>query len=83
VGKLPLRGLVDFAYMAIEQVDIFLDDKEETRLRMVVDCCRSNEWFAPPASVALCTGNALARLELRPDDRLWHGGVPEGRLLPP
>ena len=38
---------------------------------MVIDCRRSNCYFDPPAGVELCSGTALAQLELGPSDTLY------------
>ena len=38
---------------------------------MVIDCRRSNCYFAPPKHVSLCSGASLSRIELGPEDRLY------------
>ncbi|CAE7219960.1 gag-pro-pol [Symbiodinium sp. CCMP2592] len=54
-----------------EKVEVFFVRKKDGRLRMVVDCRRSNEWFAAPDKVNLATAEVLSRIDL--------GGV-EGEL---
>eukprot|EP00959_Pyramimonas_sp_CCMP1952_P272814 5703225-Pyramimonas_sp.AAC.1 len=82
------RGLVDFAESGIEFVEAFFVEKKDKRLRMVIDCRRANAWFAEPAGVSLCTGDALSKLELGLNDELhiqgadlsdafYHMGLPE------
>ncbi|CAK0902508.1 unnamed protein product [Prorocentrum cordatum] len=88
IRMLQERGLVDFAESGIESVEAFFVEKKDQRLRMVIDCRRANAWFAEPAGVSLCTGDALSRLELGLNDELhiqgadlsdafYHMGLPE------
>ncbi|CAK0813222.1 unnamed protein product, partial [Prorocentrum cordatum] len=88
IRMLQERGLVDFAESGIEFVEAFFVEKKDKRLRMVIDCRRANAWFAEPAGVSLCTGDALSKLELGLNDELhiqgadlsdafYHMGLPE------
>eukprot|EP00438_Fugacium_kawagutii_P006869 Skav205284 [mRNA] locus=scaffold1690:137803:145924:+ [translate_table: standard] len=72
LGQLKELGLVDFALEeAKEQVGIFFVKKKQNRLRLILDCRRSNHWFQPPEHVALTTGESLRRISLDPGERLY------------
>ncbi|CAK0886194.1 unnamed protein product, partial [Prorocentrum cordatum] len=75
IRMLQERGLVDFAESGIESVEAFFVEKKDQRLRMVIDCRRANAWFAEPAGVSLCTGDAHSRLELGLNDELYIQGA--------
>ena len=47
-----------------EMVEAFFVGKKDGRLRMVIDCRRSNCWFKNPDRTRLCTAEALSRIEL-------------------
>lgn len=47
-----------------EMVEAFFVGKKDGRLRMVIDCRRSNCWFREPDRTRLCTAEALSRIEL-------------------
>ncbi|CAK0878156.1 unnamed protein product [Prorocentrum cordatum] len=61
---LHARNLVDFSLDDGVRVDAFFVKKKGGRLRMVIDCRRSNVVFADPAPVVLPTGDSFAALEL-------------------
>ena len=65
VRRLWDGGLVEFtSEEPTEKVEVFFVRKKDGRLRMVVDCRRSNEWFAPPDKVNLATAEVLSRIDL-------------------
>eukprot|EP00438_Fugacium_kawagutii_P003851 Skav230672 [mRNA] locus=scaffold2185:329965:335309:- [translate_table: standard] len=47
-----------------EEVGLFFVKKKGNRLRMIMDCRKSNLHFSEPAPVELATGDALSKLEL-------------------
>ena len=70
-----------------EIIEAFFVSKKDGRLRMVIDCRRSNCWFAEPDKVALATAECLSRIELEPGselhvatadlkDAFYHFGLP-------
>ena len=72
VKRLAEADLVDFSLTAgIEKVEAFFVKKKDHRIRMVVDCRRSNAWFAPPDKVHLCTAEALSRIALEDTGSLF------------
>eukprot|EP00959_Pyramimonas_sp_CCMP1952_P280761 5868585-Pyramimonas_sp.AAC.1 len=46
---LQQRGTVDFSFSAMERVEAFFVHKKNGKLRLVVDCRRSNCHFQDPA----------------------------------
>ncbi|CAE7557304.1 unnamed protein product [Symbiodinium sp. CCMP2592] len=65
VRRLWDGGLVEFTVEEpVEKVEAFFVRKKDGRLRMVVDCRRSNAWFAPPDKVNLATAEVLSRIDL-------------------
>ena len=72
VKRLAEADLVDFSLTAgVEKVEAFFVKKKDHRIRMVVDCRRSNAWFAPPDKVRLCTAEALSRIMLEDTGSLF------------
>ncbi|CAK0899033.1 unnamed protein product, partial [Prorocentrum cordatum] len=61
---LQQRGMVDFSFSAKERVEAFFVHEKNGKLRLVVDCRRSNCHFQDPAPVSLLAGEGLAGLEL-------------------
>ena len=52
-------------FPAREKVEVFFVGKKDGRLRMVVDCSRSNQWFTSPDKVKLATAEeVLSRIGL-------------------
>ena len=71
IKRLARADLIEFTTSApSERVEAFFVGKKDGRLRMVVDCRRSNCWFSPPDKVRLCTAEALSRIELEPGSEL-------------
>ena len=71
VRRLYEADLIEFSEeKPCEYVEMFFVAKKDGRLRMVVDCRRSNEWFAAPDKTRLCTAEALSRIELEPGSQL-------------
>lgn len=65
-------GLVDFSLEeAVEQVEIFFVKKKQDKLRMILDCRRSNCHFGVPSNVKLATGDSLARVEVGEGEKLY------------
>lgn len=56
---------------AVEQVEIFFVKKKQDKLRMILDCRRSNCHFGVPSNVKLATGDALARVEVGEGEKLY------------
>lgn len=55
--KLINLGLVDLSTQkAQEEVGVFFVKKKQNKLRLILDCRRSNHWFKPPTAVSLATG---------------------------
>eukprot|EP00438_Fugacium_kawagutii_P030549 Skav235998 [mRNA] locus=scaffold348:388416:392834:+ [translate_table: standard] len=72
VKRLHDCGLVTYSLEPSKSyVELFFVKKKNGMLRMVVDCRHSNEWFAAPIGVALSTGDALSRIELEPNQKLY------------
>ena len=64
-------NLIEFSEQpTTETVGLFFVKKKQGKLRLIMDCRRSNAWFTEPAKVCLATGDAMSRLE-----------VPEGAEL--
>ena len=69
VRRLLEGGLVELTdEPPVEKVEVFFVGKKDGRLRMVVDCRRSNEWFAPPDKVSLATAEVLCQIDLGGQD---------------
>ena len=72
VRRLHGLGLVDFSLEeAVEQVEIFFVKKKQDKLRMILDCRRSNCHFGVPSNVRLATGDSLARVEMAEGEKLY------------
>lgn len=72
VKRLLAAGLVELTTTEpVERVETFFVGKKDGRLRMVVDCRRSNCWFQPPDKVSLATAECLSRIELDKDSELY------------
>ena len=56
-----------------EQVGFFGVAKKNKKVRLAVDCRRSNAWFSKPAHVELSTGGALSALQVPPGENLYMG----------
>ena len=54
----------------VEFVEVFFVKKKDGRLRMVVDCRRSNCYFRDPHDVSLASGDALGRIEIHQGEEL-------------
>ena len=76
VARLFEAALVDFVVSPPrEEVGAFFVGRKDGRLRMVVDCRRSNAHFSTPDTVALCTAEALSRIEL--SEAFYHLELPQ------
>ena len=65
VARLYDSGLIEMSLEEpTEKVEIFFVGKKDWRLRMVVDCRRSNQWSCPPDKVSLATADVLSRIDL-------------------
>ena len=65
VKRLHNLGMVSMhAEPPTERVGIFFVKKKGGKLRMILDCRRSNCHFADPDPVVLATGDAMSRIEL-------------------
>lgn len=72
VKRLWKLGLVDLSTEAgVEQVELFCVKKKQNKLRLIVDCRRSNAWFRTPENVKLTSGDSLGKLELAETDELY------------
>ena len=72
VKKLVNLGLVDLSLeKGKEEVELFCVKKKQNKLRLIVDCRRSNSWFKEPENVKLTSGDSLGRLELGEEDELF------------
>ena len=72
VKKLVNLGLVDLSLeKGREEVELFCVKKKQNKLRLIVDCRRSNAWFKEPENVKLTSGDSLGRLELGVEDELF------------
>eukprot|EP00438_Fugacium_kawagutii_P014095 Skav231798 [mRNA] locus=scaffold734:131220:155475:+ [translate_table: standard] len=70
--KLHSLGLIEFsAQPSVEQVGIFFVKKKGDRLRMILDCRRSNCHFSDPDPIQLATGEAMGRIQLDKDEVLY------------
>eukprot|EP00438_Fugacium_kawagutii_P012339 Skav221970 [mRNA] locus=scaffold195:898936:903000:- [translate_table: standard] len=54
-----------------EQVGIFFVRKKNQKLRLILDCRRSNCHFSTPEPIRLATGEAMARMQLEPGQELF------------
>ena len=71
VMRLHGLGLVEFsAEPAVEEVGLFFVKKKQNRLRMIMDCRRSNSWFTEPKKVHLASGEALGRIQVSEGEEL-------------
>ena len=57
-----------------EQVGVFGVAKKNGKVRMVIDCRRSNAWFVAPPHVQLATGSSLSQLSVEPGQSFWVAG---------
>ena len=65
VQRLVDADLVELVHeKPVEIVEPFFVGKKDGRLRMVIDCRRSNCWFHTPDRTHLCTAEALSRIDL-------------------
>ena len=65
IRRLLEAGVVELSLeKPTELVEAFFVGKKDGRLRLVIDCRRSNEWFCKPDKVNLCTVEALSRIDL-------------------
>ena len=65
-------GLVDLSLeAAVETVCIFFVRKKQNKLRLILDCRRSNHHFRPPTSVNLTTGESLRRVSIERGESLY------------
>ena len=72
VDRLHGLGLVDFSIeKAVEETGIFFVKKKGDRLRMILDCRRSNCWFKEPKGVKLTTGESLSKIRVKEDQQLY------------
>ena len=72
VARLHSLGLVDYSLDAsVESVEMFFVKKKQDRLRLILDCRRSNAWFADPAPVKLTTGESLSKVQIKPGEALY------------
>ncbi|CAK0789751.1 unnamed protein product, partial [Prorocentrum cordatum] len=75
IRALQQRGMVDFSFSCKERVEAFFAHEKSGKLRLVVDCRRSNCHFQDPAPVPLLTGEGLAGPELGEGEELHVGGA--------
>ena len=75
LAALEAAGVVEYAAPTPhdEVVGIFFVKKKDGRLRMVLDCRRSNACFLPSDAVELATGASFAQMELGEGEILYTG----------
>ena len=56
---------------AVETVGIFFVKKKGGKLRMILDCRRSNCHFSTPENIKLATGESMSRMELKSHGQLF------------
>eukprot|EP00438_Fugacium_kawagutii_P004403 Skav208531 [mRNA] locus=scaffold3037:66464:70014:+ [translate_table: standard] len=72
VKKLWKLGLVDLSLEeGTEQVEMFCVKKKQNKLRLIIDCRRSNAWFKTPENVKLTSGDSLSKIELEDTEELF------------
>eukprot|EP00438_Fugacium_kawagutii_P018856 Skav230896 [mRNA] locus=scaffold2765:199618:204679:- [translate_table: standard] len=72
LNQLRELNLIDFSIEeATETVGIFFVKKKQGRLRLILDCRRSNHWFKEPKHVALTTGESLRRVSVEANEKLY------------
>ena len=72
IKRLHEADLVDFSVRpGAEKIEAVFVKKKDNRIRMVIDCRRSNAWFAQPDKVHLCTAEALSRICLEDTGSLY------------
>ncbi|CAK0876757.1 unnamed protein product [Prorocentrum cordatum] len=69
------RGVFVLGKERTEDVSAFFVAKKDERIRMVLDCRRSNQRFQPPPSVSLFSAAGFADLEVPKDAPLYCAGV--------
>ncbi|CAK0879805.1 unnamed protein product, partial [Prorocentrum cordatum] len=69
------RGVFVLGKERTEDVSAFFVAKKDERIRMVLDCRRSNQRFQPPPSVSLFSAAGFADLEVPKDTPLYCAGV--------
>ena len=57
-------GIVDFVGWCASELGVFFVRKKDGRLRLIVDCRRTNQLFLDPPGVDLVTGEGLSKIEL-------------------
>ena len=72
VQRLHELGLVEYSLeKSREEVGLFFVKKKNNKLRLIMDCRRSNCHFEEPQSVQLATGDALSRIEVEEGAELF------------
>ncbi|CAK0790966.1 unnamed protein product [Prorocentrum cordatum] len=69
------RGVFVLGKERTEDVSAFFAAKKGERIRMALDCRRSNQRFQPPPSVSLFSAAGFADLEVPKDTPLYYAGV--------
>ncbi|CAK0834874.1 unnamed protein product, partial [Prorocentrum cordatum] len=75
MSALAARGMLDFSLEDGERVEPFFVTKKNGKLRLVVDCRRSNCHFTEAGGVSLCTGEGLSAIELGANEDIFVGGA--------
>lgn len=55
----------------VEQVGLFFVKKKNNKMRLIMDCRRSNCYFSDPEHVQLATGEALARMNVAAGEQVF------------
>lgn len=71
VGDLWKRGMLKFGGDRRSTVTPFFVAKKNGKLRLVLDCRASNQFFRPPPDIAMSAGYSFAQLELEPEDTMY------------
>ena len=72
VKKLVSLNLVELSTQpATETVGLFFVKKKGGKLRLIVDCRRSNCHFSEPLPIKLATGEAMSRIQASPEEPLY------------
>ena len=69
------RGVFVAGKSRVEDVAAFFVANKDERIRMVLDCRRSNQRFQPPPSVSLFSAAGFSDLEVPKDTPLYFAGV--------
>ena len=71
VASLHERNMLDFSHTCHSICTPFFVAKKDHRLRLVLDCRRSNSLFVSPPEMAMPAGYSFSQVQMGPEDQLY------------